>query len=85
MRRPIAAIFHDPRFDELVRGALAEPDLGRRAPLVHEAQRIQHERGGLIIWGFQNTLDAIAPNVGGVKPERSHFPTWRFDRIWLKS
>lgn len=77
--------FHDPRFDKLVRGALAEPDLGRRAPLVHEAQRIQHERGGLLIWGFQNTLDAISPNVGGVKPERSHFPTWRFDRIWLKS
>ena len=77
--------FHDPRFDQLVRGALAEPALEPRTRLVHEAQHIQHERGGLLIWGFQHTLAAISPNVGGVKPEHSHFPTWRFDRIWLKA
>ncbi len=77
--------FHDPRFDTLIRQAMATPDLEERKPLIHEAQAIQHDRGGLIIWGFQNTLDGVLPKVGGVKPERSHFPTWRFDRIWLKS
>lgn len=77
--------FHDPRFDELVREAMRQPDLEARKPLIHEAQRIQYDRGGLIIWGFQNTLDAVLPNVGGVRPEHSHFPTWRFDRIWLKA
>jgi len=77
--------FHDRRFDELVMEALRTPDINLRAPLVHEAQRIEYDRGGLLIWGFQDTLDGIAPKVGGIHAERSHFPTWRFDRLWLKS
>ncbi|MGN6357723.1 MAG: ABC transporter substrate-binding protein [Novosphingobium sp.] len=76
--------FRDPRFQELILKAMHTPDLDQRKPLLHEAQAIQHERGGLIVWGFQNSLDGISPKVGGVKPERSHFPTWRFDRVWLK-
>lgn len=77
--------FQDPRFGELFRAALKEPSLERRAPLVHEMQRIQHERGGLLIWGFVNVLDAYSPRLGGLKPENSHFPTWRFESIWRKS
>lgn len=76
--------FHDPRFDTLIRQAMATPVLEKRKPLIHEAQRIQYDQGGLVVWGFQNSLDGISPKVGGVKPERSHFPTWRFDRIWLQ-
>lgn len=75
--------FRDPRFHELINQAMRTPDVEERKPLVHEAQQIQHDRGGLLIWGFSNTLDGIAPGVGGIKAERSHFPTWRFDRIWL--
>lgn len=77
--------FRDPRFHALIERAMAQPDLEKRKPLIHEAQRIQHDRGGLLIWGFQNTLDGVSPKVGGIHPERSHFPTWRFDRLWLKS
>lgn len=77
--------FHDPRFDALILEAMRTPDVAKRTPLVHEAERIQYDRGGLIVWGFQNTLDGTSPKVGGVRPEHSHFPTWRFDRIWLKS
>jgi peptide/nickel transport system substrate-binding protein len=76
--------FYDARFGELFTQALAQPDLERRRPLVHEAQRIQHERGGLLIWGFANTLDGISSRVGGAQAEHSHFPTWRFDKLWLK-
>ncbi|MGC4095337.1 MAG: ABC transporter substrate-binding protein [Polyangiaceae bacterium] len=75
--------FKDPRFGELFLSALKTRDAEARRPLVHEAQRIQHERGGMLIWGFVNALDAVAINARGVKLEHSHFPTWRFDQIWL--
>lgn len=77
--------FKDPRFDELIIQALRQPDLQKRTPLVHEAEQIQYDRGGLLIWGFQDALDGISPKVGGIHAERSHFPTWRFDRLWLNA
>ena len=75
--------FKDPEFGKLFTEALAQPDLAKRTELVHAAQRIQHERGGLLIWGFSNTLDGISTRIGGVEAENSHFPTWRFDKIWV--
>lgn len=75
--------FRDARFTELVTAAMQQPDPVKRAPLVHEAQRIQYERGSLLIWGFANTLDAASTRVGGLEPEHTHFPTWRFDKLWL--
>jgi len=76
--------FRDPRFGEVFLAALKNRDPEQRKPLVHEAQRIQHERGGLLIWGFVNALDAVSPRVGGVKAEHSHFPTWRFDTMYRR-
>lgn len=75
--------FRDPEFARLFTAALAQPDLEKRKALVHAAQRIQHERGGMIIWGFSNTLDGISDRVGGAEAENSHFPTWRFDKLWV--
>ncbi|OJU17079.1 MULTISPECIES: ABC transporter substrate-binding protein [unclassified Sphingomonas] len=77
--------FRDPEFSSLFQRAMGEPDLERRSALVHQAQRIQFDRGGLLIWGFTDVLDGAAARVGGIKPERSHFPTWRFDRMWVKA
>lgn len=75
--------FHDPRFSELFGQALAQPDLARRKALVHEAQAIQHARGGLLIWGFSDVLDAASAQVGGLTPEQTTFASWRFDELWL--
>jgi peptide/nickel transport system substrate-binding protein len=86
---PLAAVnkthFKDARFASLYEQALGQPDPGKRALLVHEAQQIQHERGGLLIWGFADVADGISARVGGARAERSHFPTWRFDELWLRS
>ncbi|MBB3225244.1 ABC transporter substrate-binding protein [Pseudoduganella umbonata] len=86
---PLAAVnkthFKDARFAELFEQALGETDVLKRQALVHEAQQIQHDRGGLLIWGFTDVVDGIAANVGGARAERSHFPTWRFDDLWLRS
>jgi peptide/nickel transport system substrate-binding protein len=75
--------FSDPHFTELFNQALGQPDVAKRAALVHQAQAIQHDRGGLLIWGFVNSLDGVSPRVGGVKPEHSQFPTWRFEQLWV--
>lgn len=77
--------FNHSRFTELFRQALAQPDVAKRTPLIHEAQRIQHEHGGMLIWGFFNVVDGFAKHVGGATPERSHFTTWRFEKLWLRS
>jgi peptide/nickel transport system substrate-binding protein len=39
----------------------------------------------LLIWGFTNFLDGYTDRVGGLTAERSHFSTWRFDKLWLRS
>ncbi|MGC0416065.1 ABC transporter substrate-binding protein [Embleya sp. AB8] len=76
--------FADDRFAALFAQAQSEPDVAKRSPLVHEMQQIQHARGGLIIWGFNNALDAVAHTVGGAVAERTQFPTWRFDSLFVK-
>jgi len=75
--------FHDERFTSLYRQALAQPDLEQRKVLVHEAQSIQHERGGLLIWGFNDVLDAASVRVGGLSPEQTTFASWRFEEMWV--
>jgi hypothetical protein len=60
--------FNDPQFAELFLKALAEPDLAKRTPLVHAAQRIQYERGGLLVWGYANLLDGVSSR-GGARRE----------------
>jgi len=76
--------FNNERFTELVHAALQQPDLEKRKVLVHEAQQIQHEQGGLLIWGFNNVLDAHSSQIGGVTPDRTGFAAWRTDEFWRR-
>lgn len=76
--------FRDPRFGELVNAALHQPDLAKRTALVHEAQAIQHERGSLVIWGFNHVRAAASDKVGGVQAEKTQFAGWRFDEFWRR-
>ncbi|MNH40213.1 hypothetical protein D3C79_1015020 [compost metagenome] len=64
---------------------MAQPDLEQRKALVHRAQRIQYERGGMLIWGFADLLDSVSTRVGGAQAEQSLFSTWRFESLWLRS
>ncbi len=74
--------FKDPEYSELFYKALAEPDLTKRKVYLIQAQKIQHERGGMLIWGFSHTIDAATKNIGGLAPEHTIFPTWRFEKLW---
>jgi peptide/nickel transport system substrate-binding protein len=64
----------DPEFLDLISQARAELDDAKRTELLHRAQEIEYERGGMIIWAFNNQLDAYSDTVGGFHPAKSGFP-----------
>ncbi|GGK36238.1 ABC transporter substrate-binding protein [Nocardia camponoti] len=76
--------FDNPRFTELYEQVVRQPDTEKRKPLVAEMEQIFHDKGGEIIWGYIDSVDAVASRVGGVVEEKSMFPTWRFDKLWLR-
>jgi peptide/nickel transport system substrate-binding protein len=55
---------------ELVSAAAREVDENKRADLVHQAQEIEYDEGGLIIWGFRKQVDAYAGTVQGLEPSK---------------
>jgi peptide/nickel transport system substrate-binding protein len=77
--------FNDREFNGLYYDALAETDDAKREQLQHEMMRIQHERGGYIIWGFVNTIDAHSERVQGMKPTvyGQDFSDSGFWKLWL--
>jgi peptide/nickel transport system substrate-binding protein len=73
----------DPEFLDLIADARAELDDAKRTELLHEAQKIEWERGGYIVWSFSNQVDAYNTNVGGFRPAGSGFPltNYGFGRV----
>ncbi len=55
---------------DLVNAAAKEVDEAKRGDLLHQAQEIEYNEGGLIIWGFRKQIDAYAANVKGVEPSK---------------
>jgi peptide/nickel transport system substrate-binding protein len=55
---------------DLVQAAAREVDEAKRNDLLHQAQEIEYEEGGLIIWGFRQQVDAYASNVQGLEPSK---------------
>lgn len=60
--------FNHPQFNELIHAAQRELDEQRRTRLIQDAQRIEYEEGGLIIWGFNDQIDAYSQFVTGLVP-----------------
>jgi peptide/nickel transport system substrate-binding protein len=75
----------DEEFTSYYYAALKETDPGKRAPIEQEMMRIQHERGGYIIWGFANTVDAHSPKVNGLVETKygQSLSDSGFWRMWL--
>lgn len=63
--------WNDPEFQDLVKRARSTLDKSTRDALIAEAQRIEYERGGNIIWGFMNQVDAHQVYVEGLVPDRT--------------
>lgn len=77
--------FRDPEFVRLIDAAQSQPDVAKRKQLIGQAQQIQHDRGGLLIWGFVNNQDAASRAIGGVTPDRTSFAAWRTDALWRRT
>lgn len=75
----------DAQYQGLVRRARSELDTGRRAQLVRAAQRIEFDRGGYLIWGFPNRVDAHQAYVGGLVPNRTGLSLsgYEFRKAWV--
>jgi peptide/nickel transport system substrate-binding protein len=56
-----------------------------RTSLLKQAQRIEYERGGMIIWSFMNQVDAHQVYVAGLVPDRTgvSLSGYRFRQVWL--
>ncbi|MGO1384616.1 MAG: ABC transporter substrate-binding protein [Arachnia sp.] len=62
--------FDDPEFEDLIKRARAEVDTDTRNDLVRQAQQIEFDTGGFIIWGFKEQVDAYSQFVEGLVPSR---------------
>ena len=60
-------------------------DAEARANLLKLAQKIEYERGGLIVWGFVNQVDAYRKYVAGLVPDRTGISLsgYQFRNAWL--
>jgi peptide/nickel transport system substrate-binding protein len=56
----------DPQFLKLIAAARAELDDAKRVDLIHQAQKIEYDRGGHIIAFFPNFIAAASSKVGGI-------------------
>jgi peptide/nickel transport system substrate-binding protein len=70
--------FREPEFVSLVSQARRALDEGKRCELIGEAQRFLWERGGYVIWGLANQVDAYSARFGGFAPSRSGYPLGRY-------
>ncbi|WP_198035133.1 ABC transporter substrate-binding protein [Streptacidiphilus rugosus] len=77
--------WNDPTFTRLVAQARATVDQSARTNLLHQAQQIEYDRGGYIIWGFTNQIGAYTAKVNGFIPSRSGLPLSQFElrRAWF--
>jgi peptide/nickel transport system substrate-binding protein len=67
---------------DLVNAAAQELDDTKRADLLHQAQEIEYNEGGLIIWGFRQQVDGYGPNVNGLEGSK-YLPlgSYKFNKV----
>lgn len=78
--------FADEDFAALVSKARATIDPAERKDLIARAQKVEYDRGGYIVWGFPNQLDAYGGDVGGFAEDASGIPlsSYRLRNVWLE-
>lgn len=69
-------------FTDLINAAAKEVDEAKRAEIMHDAQEMEYNEGGYIIWGFRQQVDAHGANVQGLEPSK-YLPcgNYRFDKV----
>lgn len=62
--------WEDPEFAQLIDDASREVDEAKRNTLLHDAQEMEYNEGGYIIWGFRSQVDAYGGTVSGLEPSK---------------
>jgi peptide/nickel transport system substrate-binding protein len=62
----------------IVKEAFATVDEAARNELIGQAQTMEYELGGYIIWAFRNQVDAYSAKISGMNQDRLGFPLGRF-------
>lgn len=67
---------------DLVNTAAQTLDETKRATLLQDAQEIEYNEGGYIIWGFRQQVDGYASNVQGLEPSK-YLPlgSYKFNKV----
>jgi peptide/nickel transport system substrate-binding protein len=70
----------DPEYAKLYYEAFKTVNPTLRKEIVLEMQRIQYDRGGYVVWGFLNTVDASSTKVKGwvLDSTGRSFGSWKF-------
>jgi peptide/nickel transport system substrate-binding protein len=59
--------FNDPEYTAAVAAAISDPDEPQRVGAWREAQRLMHDRGNWVVWGFGDSLNLARDGVHGVE------------------
>jgi peptide/nickel transport system substrate-binding protein len=71
---------------DLVNTAAQTLDEAKRAELLHDAQEIEYNEGGYIVWANVDVLDAAANNVKGIVPSAwFNLGGWNYRDVWLEA
>lgn len=62
--------FDNPTFTKLVNDATKETDEAKRNQMLVDAQQIEYDEGGYIIWGFREQVDGYGAGVQGIEPSK---------------
>jgi peptide/nickel transport system substrate-binding protein len=74
--------FDNPKFAGLIDSATKEIDETKRNQLCQDAQKVEYDEGGLIIWGFRKQVDGFGANVKGLEPSK-YLPlgNYKFNKV----
>lgn len=77
----------DPTYVSLYNQANATVDAGKQCDIVHQMQKIDFEKGGLIIPAYNKQLDLMSKRVNGFVPAGTGVPLGNadFEHAWLVS
>ncbi len=68
----------DDEWQKLVEEAFRTGDDTKRNELIRAAATIEYERGGLLIWSFNDQIDAHSGKISGLVPDKSGIPVGGF-------
>ncbi|MDQ0137796.1 peptide/nickel transport system substrate-binding protein [Neorhizobium galegae] len=73
----------DKQFNELYQKAVSIPKAEDRCTVIHQMQQIEYERGGNLLWGFANTLNAYKAGLTGIVPYVVDSPFYHLRKVAL--